>query len=77
MKVIDENLPFKERRINIRSEQWINDDILSEMHQRDYLHTQALKTNSEYDWRLYKFARNAVVSKIREAKKTFIDDVIE
>lgn len=77
IKVFDNHLPYKEKRINARSEQWINDDILTEMRHRDYLHIQALKTNSENDWALYKYSRNTVVSKIREAKKIFIDEVIE
>ena len=56
MEIIDDHLPFNERRINKRSEQWIiNVVVLTEMHQRDYLHSQALKTNSEYDWALYKY----------------------
>ena len=46
------------------------------MHQRDYLHTKALQHNSEYYWKLYKRARNLVVSKIREAKRTFVDEAI-
>ena len=47
------------------------------MHQRDYLHSQTLKTNSDYHWALYKTARNIVVSKIKVAKITFVDEVIE
>ena len=31
MSVVDKHLPFKERRIKMNSEQWINDQILSEM----------------------------------------------
>lgn len=38
MAVVDKHMPIKERRIRSESEKWINDDILSEMRQRDILH---------------------------------------
>ena len=47
------------------------------MHQRDYLHAKALKSNTDIDWALYKRAGNIVVSKVREAKRTFVDEAIE
>jgi hypothetical protein len=78
LEFVDKHIPYKERRIKASSERWINDDILTEMHQRDYLHTKALQHNSDYYWKLYKRARNLVivVSKIREAKRTFVDEAI-
>jgi hypothetical protein len=76
LEFVDKHIPFKERRIKASSEQWINDDILIKMHQRDYLHQKALQHNSDYYWKLYKRARNLVVSKIREAKRTFVDEAI-
>lgn len=75
--IIDKHIPYKERRINVNSEKWINDDIITAMRQRDYLHSKALKSNSELDWSLFKRSRNIVVSKVREAKRTFVDEAIE
>jgi hypothetical protein len=69
LEFVDKHIPFKERRIKASSEQWINDDILTEMHQRDYLHKKSLQHNSDYYWKLYKRTRNLVVSKIREGGK--------
>lgn len=74
LEIVDKHTPFKDRRIKASSEQWINDDILTEMHQRDYLNKKALQHNSDYYWKLYKRSRNLVVSKIREAKRTFVDE---
>ena len=76
MSVVDKHLPFKERRIKMNSEQWINDQILSEMRHRDYLHNKALKTKSEYDWKLYTSARNRVVAIIKDAKQNFVEEAI-
>ena len=76
MEVVDKHMPIKERRIRTDSEKWINDDILSEMRQRDYLHRKALKSLEESDWNLYKAARNRVVSKIKAAKREFVENAI-
>lgn len=66
MSVVDKHMPIKERRIRSDSEKWINDDILSEMRQRDILHRRALKPRDSSDWVLYKAATNRVVAKINE-----------
>ena len=76
MSVVDKHLPFKKRRIKMNSEQCINDQILSEMQQRDYLHNKALKTNNEHDWKLYKAARNRAVAIIKEVKRNFVKEAI-
>lgn len=52
-------------------------DFKTVMHQRDNLHSQALKTNSDYHWTLYKRERIIVRSKIKEAKRTYVDEVME
>jgi hypothetical protein len=76
-KVIDKHIPFKERRINVKSEEWINDEILNEMHNGDYLHERALRSKLETDWDLYKASRNRVTFKIREAKRNFVEEAID
>lgn len=76
MAVVDKHMPIKERRIRSESEKWINDDILSEMRQRDILHRRALKSRGSSDWVLYKAARNRVVAKINDAKRDFVESAI-
>jgi hypothetical protein len=56
IKVIDKHIPCKERRVNVKSEEWINDKILNERHNRDYLHERALRSKLETDRDLYKAA---------------------
>ena len=76
MDVVDKHMPIKERRIRSDSEKWINDEILSEMRQRDILHRRVLKSRDQPDWILYKAARNRVVSKIKDAKREFVENAI-
>ncbi|XP_062573471.1 uncharacterized protein LOC134235355, partial [Saccostrea cucullata] len=76
-KVIDKHFPMRERRIRADSEKWINDNILSEMRQRDFLHRRALKSKSDADWKAYKAARNRVGIQVNEAKREFVNEVIE
>ncbi|XP_033759601.1 uncharacterized protein LOC117341849 [Pecten maximus] len=57
MSVIDKHAPFHEKRVKAHSEKWINDDIINEMHNRDYLHDKARKTKSDSDWALFRAGR--------------------
>lgn len=63
-------IPIKERRIRSGSEKWINDDILSEMQQRDILHRRALESRDSSNWVLYKAARNRVVANLTMQNET-------
>ena len=58
--------------MSARLENWINDDILSIMHQQDCLHAKAFKLNSDVDWAFNIRERNIVESKIMKAKRTFV-----
>ena len=74
--VIDKHYPIRENRITADSEKWINDSILSEMRQCDYLHRKDIKSKNETDWHFYRAARNGVLKQINEAKREFIDEAI-
>ena len=74
--VIDKHYPIRENRIRADSEKWINNSILSEMRQRDYLHRKDIKSKKETDWHFYRAARNGVLKQINEAKREFIDEAI-
>ncbi|OWF43390.1 hypothetical protein KP79_PYT24916 [Mizuhopecten yessoensis] len=74
--VVDKQIPITEKRVSAKSEQWINDDVLSEMHTRDYLHEQARKSKLDTDWDLYKAARNRVVTKIKQTKRDYLDEAM-
>lgn len=74
--VVDKHAPIMEKRVKAIPAMWINDDILNEMHHRDYLHKKALRSKEESDWLLFKASRNRVTSKIKQAKKDYLDEAI-
>lgn len=76
-KVVDKHLPFKERRTNVNSEELLTDEILKEIHNREYLNERALRSKSADDWKLYKASRSRVTLKIREAKWDFVEEAID
>lgn len=53
-----------------------NDDALSEIRRRDYLYRKALRSRHELDWILYRSTRNRVVKVIGDAKREFVENVI-
>jgi hypothetical protein len=67
MEIVDKHMPVIEHRIRTDSEKWINDEVLSEMHQRDFLHRETLRSRQTSDWARYRAARNHVVKVIGKA----------
>ena len=68
-EVMDNHLPIKEKRIKNKSKpEWINDEILYAMKQRDYFRTN--------DNTKYKLWRNKVVSLTKSAKSSFYQKAI-
>lgn len=67
--------PIIERRIKVDSEKWINESILSEMRQRDFLRRTSPKSKSDENWKAYKAARNRVGQQINEAKREFVNEL--
>lgn len=76
MSVVDKHMPKKVRRIRSDSKNRINDDILSEMQQRDIIHRRALNSYDSSDWVLYKAVWNRIVAKINDAKRDFVKSAI-
>lgn len=76
MSVVEKHMPIKKRHIRSDPEKWINDDILSEMRQRDILHRRAQKSRDSSNYVLYKATRNRVVAKNNDAKQDFVESAI-
>ena len=74
--IVDKHAPVREKRVKSTPAAWINDDILNEMHQRDYLHEKAIQSKLETDWNLFKAARNRVSTRIKQAKRDYLDEAI-
>ena len=55
---------------------WISQDILNKMYQRDFMHSQAIKTKSYDNWQEYRNLRNDITKQIRDCRKQFFTDQI-
>ena len=70
-------MPFKTRRVKIQHQpEWFSASISSVIKQRNNLHRQAVRYNTELHWREYRLARNQVVHLIRKAKRDFYHNSI-
>ena len=70
--VLDIHMPFKTRRVKIQHQpEWFSASISSAIKQRNNLHRQAVRYNTELHWQEYRLARNQVVHVIRKAKRDF------
>ncbi len=61
--------PCKPHRVNARDNLWMKSEILSLMYQRDYIHSNAIKTKNNNKWNEYKLLRNKVVHSIANQQK--------
>ena len=71
LKIIDDHLPSKSRRIKEKHTPWITSDIRDLMIQRDKKLKQFLKSSSEIDWNNYKHLRNKVNCIVKSSKKKY------
>ena len=77
-QIIDEVAPFKEIRIKTRTEPWINNEILEQMHERDKTLYKSNQDKENTELRdSYKNQRNAVTSTVRQAKANYFCNKIE
>jgi hypothetical protein len=71
LTVADKHAPVVTRRIQGESHPWLTNEIKDLIHQRDYHHKKAIKTDNVYHWNMYKRLRNAVTGKMRKAKSCY------
>ena len=72
LSVSDKHAPTKNLCITKDKPQWMNNDILELMVQRDHLYCKAKKSKSETDWNIAKQARNPVNRAVMGAKRDYI-----
>ena len=55
--VIDKHAPLRTKRIKNKSSPWITNELLREIHNRDFLKKKAASTNDPLVWKQFKDAR--------------------
>lgn len=74
LEVSERHAPIKTMRMKQRYCPWINNEILTLMYKRDYLHRLACRNSCENTWNEYKRHRNLVTSTIRAEKRKYFDN---
>ena len=70
--ILDEMCPVKSFRIKNYRPEWMSDELIEQIKDRDYFYKKAKRTGDNDAWNIAKFLRNITNSNIRSAKKEFI-----
>lgn len=75
--VADAHAPIKKRRISGNKISWMSSKLRETMRDQDYYHWAALKSHSNYHWKVYKKLRNFVNHEIKSAELKYYVDIVE
>ena len=76
-KVANSHAPIKKTRIKGIPAPWMTSELSQLMHDRDYHHTKAVKSNSKYHWTRYRKLKQVVKKRVKECKASYYKDLIE
>ena len=77
MSVIDKHAPLKTKRIRNNRSPWITNELVGEIHKRDFLKKKATSTNDPLIWKEFKDARNRVNNSIKKAKRKYFSEKLD
>ena len=75
--VIDKHAPLRTKRIKNKSSPWITNELLREIHNRDFLKKKAASTNDPLVWKQFKDARNKTNNSIKKAKRKCFSEKLD
>ena len=70
--ILDRMCPVRSFRIKNYRPDWMTNDLIEQIKDRDYFYRKAKRTKDEDDWNIAKHLRNTTNSNIRLAKRDFI-----
>ena len=72
LSCLDQHAPTRKKRVGRHKSPWINHQLITKMHNRDFLKKKAEKSEDDKSiWKKYKQARNSVNNAIRAAKREY------
>ena len=77
MSVIDKHAPLETKRIRNNRSPWITNELVGEIHKRDFLKKKATSTNDPLIWKEFKDARNKVNNSIKKAKRKYFSEKLD
>ena len=72
--VIDKHAPFRTKRVKNKRSPWITNEIMREIHKKDFLKKNAASTNDPLIWNQFKdaIARNKANNSVKKAKRKIL-----
>ena len=70
--VLDKMCPLRKFKIKNYRPEWMSDELIEQIKDRDYFYRKAKKEGGEDAWNIAKYLRNTTNSNIRQAKRDFI-----
>ena len=72
--VIDKHAPFRTKRVKNKRSPWITNEIMREIHKKDFLKKNAASTNDPLIWKQFKdaIARNKANNSVKKAKRKIL-----
>ena len=74
--VANKHAPIKKTRIKGVKTPWMTSDLKNAMHDWDFHHAKAIKTNSKYHWNTFKKMKNFVNKEVKKCKAEYYSDLI-
>ena len=75
--VIDKHAPFKTKRVKNKRSLWNTNELLHEIHKRDFLKKKAASTNDPSIWKQFKDARNKANNSVKKAKRKYFSENLD
>jgi len=71
VSVIDKHAPLRTKMIKNKRSPWITNELLCEIHKRDFLKKKAASINDRLIWKQFKDARNKANNAVKNAKRKY------
>ena len=75
--VIDKHTPFRTERVKNKRSPWITNELMREVHKRDFLNKKAASTNDPLIWKQFKDARNKANNSVKKAKRKYFSENLD
>ena len=75
--VIDKHTPFRTERVKNKRSPWITNELMREVHKRDFLNKKAASTNDPLIWKQFKDARNKANNSVKKAKCKYFSENLD
>ena len=75
--ILDDMCPLRSYHVKNYRPDWITNELLEQIKDRDYFYSKAKQYGDEDSWNIAKHLRNTTNANIRRAKRDFISDELE